>query len=104
MQGGDRGDAAHLTHGIIGSATSLHRPGWQFSICQPLNGAPPMFMRIYKCQTELPGDPPGELAEVDGQSDGGRIHDLIGDTRAFTPSYYPQEMLGIATKLHKASW
>ena len=67
-----------------------------------------MFMRIYKCQTELPGDPlgdpPGELAGVDGHSDGGRNHDLMGDTRAFTPDYYPEEMLGIATKLHKASW
>ena len=66
-----------------------------------------MFMRIYKCQTELPGDPPGdppgELAGVDGHSAGGRNHDLIGDTRAFTPDYHPEEMFEIATQLYKAS-
>ena len=51
----------------------------------------------------LPGDPPGELEVVDGHPEGGRIHDLMGDTRAFTPDYHPEEMFEIATKLYTAS-
>lgn len=51
----------------------------------------------------LPGDPPGELEVVDGHPEGGRIHDLMGDTRAFTPDYHPEEMFEVATKLYKAS-
>ena len=32
----------------------------------------------------LPGDPPGELEFVDGHPEGGRIHDLMGDSRFTT--------------------
>ncbi len=51
----------------------------------------------------LPGDPPGELEVVDGHPEGGRIHDLMGDARAFSPDYHPEEMFEIASKLYKAS-
>ncbi len=51
----------------------------------------------------LPGDPPGELEVVDGHPEGGRIHDLMGDTRAFSPDYAPEEMFEIASKLYKKS-
>ncbi len=51
----------------------------------------------------LPGDPPGELELFDGHPEGGRIHDLMGDTRAFSPDYHPEEMFEIATKLYKKS-
>ncbi len=51
----------------------------------------------------LPGDPPGELELVDGHPEGGRIHNLMGDTRAFSPDYHPEEMFEIATKLYKHS-
>ena len=51
----------------------------------------------------LPGDPPGELEVVDGAPEGGRIHDLMGDTRAFSPEYAPEEMFEIASKLYKKS-
>jgi Mn-containing catalase len=33
-----------------------------------------------------------ELEVVDGAPEGGRIHDLMGDTRAFSPEYAPEEM------------
>ena len=51
----------------------------------------------------LPGDPPGELEVVDGHPEGGRIHNLMGDTRAFSPDYAPEEMFEIASKLYKKS-
>ncbi len=51
----------------------------------------------------LPGDPPGELELFDGHPEGGRIHNLMGDTRAFSPDYHPEEMFEIATKLYKKS-
>ena len=51
----------------------------------------------------LPGDPPGELEFVDGHPEGGKIHDLMGDSRAFSPDYAPEEMFEIATKLYKKS-
>jgi Mn-containing catalase len=51
----------------------------------------------------LPGDPPGELEVVDGHPEGGRIHDLMGDTAAFSPQYAPEEMFEIAAKLYKKS-
>ncbi len=51
----------------------------------------------------LPGDPPGELEVVDGHPEGGRIHNLMGDTRAFSPDYHPEEMFDIASKLYKKS-
>jgi len=51
----------------------------------------------------LPGDPPGELEVVDGHPEGGRIHDLMGDARAFSPEYAPEEMYEIASKLFKKS-
>ena len=51
----------------------------------------------------LPGDPPGELELVDGVPEGGRIHDLMGDARAFSPEYAPEEMFEIASKLYKKS-
>jgi Mn-containing catalase len=54
-------------------------------------------------ETALPGDPPGEIEVVDGTPDGGRIHDLMGDARAFSPEYAPEEMFEIASKLYQAS-
>ena len=54
-------------------------------------------------EVALPGDPPGELQLVDGHPEGGRIHNLMGDTQAFSPDYAPEEMFEIATKLNKAS-
>ncbi len=51
----------------------------------------------------LPGDPPGELELVDGHPEGGRIHDLMGQTAAFSPEYAPEEMFEIASKLYKKS-
>jgi len=51
----------------------------------------------------LPGDPPGELEVVDGHPEGGRIHELMGDTAAFSPQYAPEEMFEIAAKLYKKS-
>ena len=51
----------------------------------------------------LPGDPKGELEFVDGHPEGGRIHDLMGDTTAFSPDYAPEEMFEIASKLYKKS-
>lgn len=54
-------------------------------------------------ETALPGDPPGELEVMDGHPEGGRIHDLMGDTRAFSPDYHPEEMFEIASKLYKKS-
>ena len=36
-------------------------------------------------EVALPGDPPGELEVVDGMPEGGRIHELTGVARAFTP-------------------
>jgi len=51
----------------------------------------------------LPGDPPGELEVVDGHPEGGRIHNLMGQTTAFTPDYAPEEMFEIASKLYKKS-
>lgn len=54
-------------------------------------------------ETALPGDPPGELEFVDGLPDGGRIHDLMGDSRAFSPDYAPEEMFEIASKLQQKS-
>ena len=54
-------------------------------------------------EVALPGDPPGELEVVDGHPEGGRIHNLMGDTRAFSPDYHPEEMFDIASKLYKAS-
>ena len=54
-------------------------------------------------ETALPGDPPGELEVVDGHPEGGRIHDLMGDTTAFSPDYAPEEMFEIASKLYKKS-
>ena len=54
-------------------------------------------------EVALPGDPPGELEVVDGAPEGGRIHDLMGDTRAFSPEYAPEEMFEIASKLYKKS-
>jgi len=51
----------------------------------------------------LPGDPPGELEMVDGHPDGGRIHDLMGQTAAFSPDYAPEEMFEIASKLYQKS-
>ncbi len=54
-------------------------------------------------EVALPGDPPGELQLVDGHPEGGRIHNLMGDTRAFSPDYAPEEMFEIATKLYKTS-
>ena len=40
-------------------------------------------------EVALPGDPPGELEVVDGHPEGGRIHELMGDARAFSPEYAP---------------
>ena len=40
---------------------------------------------------------------MDGAPEGGRIHDLMGDTRAFSPEYAPEEMFEIASKLYKKS-
>ena len=54
-------------------------------------------------EVALPGDPPGELEVVDGAPEGGRIHDLMGDTRALSPEYAPEEMFEIASKLYKKS-
>src|SRR3954452_7426796 len=54
-------------------------------------------------EVALPGDPPGELEVVDGHPEGGRIHDLMGDARAFSPEYAPEEMFEIATKLYQKS-
>ena len=54
-------------------------------------------------EVALPGDPPGKLEVVDGHPEGGRIHDLMGDARAFSPEYAPEEMFEIATKLYKKS-
>src|SRR3954469_6873704 len=54
-------------------------------------------------EVALPGDPPGELEVVDGTPAGGRIHDLMGDARAFSPEYAPEEMFEIATKLYQKS-
>jgi len=54
-------------------------------------------------EVALPGDPPGELEVVDGTPAGGRIHDLMGDARAFSPEYAPEEMFEIATKLYRKS-
>jgi Mn-containing catalase len=54
-------------------------------------------------EVALPGDPPGELEVVDGAPEGGRIHDLMGDARAFSPEYAPEEMFEIASKLYKKS-
>ena len=54
-------------------------------------------------EVALPGDPPGELEVVDGAPEGGRIHDLMGDTRAFSPEYAPEEMFEIASKLYQKS-
>jgi hypothetical protein len=51
----------------------------------------------------LPGDPPGKLEVVDGLPEGGRIHDLMGNTRAFSPDHAPEEMFEIATKLYRKS-
>ena len=51
-------------------------------------------------EVALPGDPPGELEVVDGHPEGGRIHELMGDARAFSPDYAPEEMFEIATKLY----
>ncbi len=51
----------------------------------------------------LPGDPPGELEVVDGYPEGGRIHNLMGQTTAFTPDYAPEEMFEIASKLYQKS-
>ena len=55
------------------------------------------------CEMALPGDPPGELEVVDGLPEGGRIHELMGDARAFSPEYAPEEMFEIAAKLHQKS-
>jgi Mn-containing catalase len=54
-------------------------------------------------EVALPGDPPGKLEVVDGLPEGGRIHDLMGDTRAFSPDHAPEEMFEIATKLYRKS-
>ena len=54
-------------------------------------------------EVALPGDPPGELEFVDGHPEGGRIHNLMGDTTAFSPDYAPEEMFEIASKLYKKS-
>lgn len=54
-------------------------------------------------EVALPGDPPGELELVDGHPEGGRIHNLMGDTKAFSPDYAPEEMFEIASKLYKKS-
>ena len=51
----------------------------------------------------LPGDPPGELELVDGHPEGGRIHNLMGQTTAFSPDYAPEEMFEIASKLYSKS-
>jgi hypothetical protein len=40
---------------------------------------------------------------VDGAPEGGRIHELMGDSRAFSPEYAPEEMFEIATKLYQIS-
>ena len=48
-------------------------------------------------------DPAGKLEVVDGHPEGGRIHDLMGDARAFSPEYAPEEMFEIASKLYKKS-
>ena len=52
-------------------------------------------------EVALPGDPPGELEVVDGHPEGGRIHELMGDARAFSPEYAPEEMFEIASKLYQ---
>ncbi len=54
-------------------------------------------------EVALPGDPKGELELVEGAPEGGRIHDLMGDARAFSPEYAPEEMFEIATKLYNKS-
>ena len=54
-------------------------------------------------EVALPGDPKGELEFVDGAPEGGRIHELMGDARAFSPEYAPEEMFEIATKLYNKS-
>ncbi|MBE7185779.1 MAG: manganese catalase family protein [Methylobacterium mesophilicum] len=51
----------------------------------------------------LPGDPPGELEVVEGNPEGGKIHQLTGIPSAFTPDYAPEEMMEIAEKLTKAA-
>jgi Mn-containing catalase len=51
----------------------------------------------------LPGDPPGELEVVEGNPEGGKIHQLTGIPSAFTPDYAPEEMMEIAAKLTKAA-
>lgn len=54
-------------------------------------------------EAALPGDPPGELEVVEGNPDGGKIHQLSGIPSAFTPDYAPEEMMEIAAKLTKAA-
>jgi Mn-containing catalase len=54
-------------------------------------------------EVALPGDPPGELEVMDGLPEGGRIHELMGDARAFSPEYAPEEMFEIAAKLYQKS-
>ena len=54
-------------------------------------------------EVALPGDPAGKLEVVDGHPEGGRIHDLMGDARAFSPEYAPEEMFEIASKLYRKS-
>ncbi|CEJ13427.1 putative manganese catalase [bacterium YEK0313] len=51
----------------------------------------------------LPGDPPGELAVVEGAPEGGKIHDLTGDPSVFAPNYAPEEMFEVAAKLYQKS-
>ena len=58
---------------------------------------------IWEDGTALPGDPPGQLEVVDGLPEGGKIHNLTGVPRAFTPDYAPEEMFEIASKLYKKS-
>jgi Mn-containing catalase len=54
-------------------------------------------------EVALPNDPPGELTVVEGNPEGGKIHQLTGVPSAFTPDYAPEEMFDIAEKLYKAS-
>ena len=54
-------------------------------------------------EVALPGDPPGELEVVDGAPEGGRIHDLMGDTRAFSPEYAPRQHLPGGGQAHQTT-
>ena len=58
---------------------------------------------LVECRGGAAGRSTGQARGGGRAPEGGRIHDLMGDARAFSPEYAPEEMFEIASKLYKKS-